>query len=75
MMEFATTNPGYTFLIVWVLAWAATRPFHYAWLGYNRRLRARNIAVHGWPNAPIDADGDVVYPDKDECECDERRAV
>ena len=66
MWEFAKTNPGYTFLICWVAAWAATRPFHYAWSAYNRTLRSRNIVAQGWPPAPIDADGDVVYPEKDD---------
>lgn len=62
--SFAIANPGYTFLIFWVLAWAVTRPFWYVFVAYNRKLRARNIAAHGWPTAPVDADGDVVYPDK-----------
>jgi hypothetical protein len=66
MLEFAKANPGYTFLIVWVLAWAATRPFWYAWVAYNRTLRSRNIVAHGWPTAPVDADGDVVYPKNDD---------
>lgn len=65
MWNFATTNPGYTFLIIWVLAWAITRPFWYAWLAYNRTLRSRNIVAQGWPTAPLDADGDIVY-EKDE---------
>lgn len=68
MWEFAKANPGTTFLIVWVLAWAATQPFKYAWLAYNRKLRARNIASHGYPTtAHMDADGDLVYP-KRKCE-------
>ena len=67
MWDFAKTNPGYTFLIVWVLAWAAVQPFRYAYLSYNRKLRSRNIAAHGYPTAAnMDADGDIVHP---ECEC------
>lgn len=67
MWDFAKTNPGYTFLIVWVLAWAAVQPFKYAYYAWNRTLRARNIAAHGYPTSPhMDADGDLVYP-KDEC--------
>lgn len=31
-------------------------------VGWSRWLRSRNIRVHGWPTAPVDADGDVVYP-------------
>lgn len=66
MWEFATEHPVIAFLIVWVIGWASTRPFYYACEAYRARLRARNIAAHGWPKAPIDADGDVVYPDEDE---------
>lgn len=66
MWNFATNNPGYTFLIVLVLAWASVQPFRFAWLAYNRSLRQRSIVAHGWPTAPVDADGDVVYPTKEE---------
>jgi hypothetical protein len=33
---------------------------------YRFKLRARNIQLHGWPQPPIDADGDVVAA---ECTC------
>ena len=62
MWDFATANPGTAFLIVLVLAWAFIEPFRYAFRAYNRRLRSRNIAAHGWPKPPVDADGDIVYP-------------
>lgn len=62
MSEFALANPGYMFLIIWVVAWAAVQPFYYAWRSYSRYLRSKNIAAHGWPTEPVDADGDVVYP-------------
>ncbi len=68
MWEFAKDSPVIAFLMVWVLAWAATRPFYFAWLAYNRKLRSANIAAHGWPTHPnMDADGDLVFPDK--CDC------
>jgi hypothetical protein len=35
MWEFAKANPGTFFLAFWVAAWAATRPFYYAWSAYN----------------------------------------
>lgn len=41
-------------------------PFKYSFMAYNRSVRARNIAAHGWPTAPVDADGDVVYPKPEE---------
>lgn len=66
MWEFAKANPGYAFLIVWVVCWAFTKPFAYAFRAYNRTLRSRNIVAHGWPTAPVDADGDVVYPEKND---------
>jgi len=60
--DFANGNP----IIALILAYILMSPVRYAFRAYNRRLRAKNIALHGWPTAPIDADGDVVYP---ECEC------
>jgi hypothetical protein len=69
MWEFAKSSPGFTFLIVWVLAWAAVQPFKYAFQAYNRRLRSANILAHGWPTAAhMDADGDLVYP---KCKCED----
>ena len=64
--DFANESPLAAFCMVLVLAYAATRPFAYVFKAYNRKLRSRNIAAHGWPTPPIDADGDVVYPEKDE---------
>jgi hypothetical protein len=30
---------------------------------FNRWLRSRNIARHGWPTNPLmDADGDIIHP-------------
>jgi len=66
MWEFAKENPFLFFLIFWIAAWAVTRPFWWAFKAYNRSLRSKNIAAQGWPTAPIDADGDVVYPKKEE---------
>lgn len=63
MWDFANQNPVVTLIIVLALAYAATRPFAYAFRAYNRRLRSRSIAAHGWPTPPIDADGDVIYPE------------
>ncbi len=66
MWEFAQANPGYAFLAFWIGAWAVTRPFYFAFMAWNRTLRSRNIRTQGWPTAPIDADGDVVHPAKDD---------
>jgi len=66
MWKFASDNAVLFFFIFWIAAWAVTSPFRYAFHAYNRTLRSRNIAAHGWPVAPMDADGDVIYPDKDE---------
>jgi len=41
-------------------------PFRYGFRAYNRYLRSKNIAAHGWPVPPLDADGDVIYPSKDD---------
>jgi len=58
MWTFAQSNPGYAFLIACVLAWALVYSLQFVFLAYNRRLRSKNIAAHGWPKAPFDADGD-----------------
>lgn len=61
MWEFARANPGSAIIIVMVIAWAVTRPFVFGFRAYNRTLRARNIAAHGWPEPPMDADGDIIF--------------
>lgn len=64
MWDFANSSPITTVILAYLLM----APVRYAFRAYNRHLRSKNIALHGWPTAPIDADGDVVYPDKDD-EC------
>lgn len=60
--EFAQHQPLAAIIIVLIISYAATRPFAYGFQAYNRHLRSMNIRERGWPTAPIDADGDVVYP-------------
>lgn len=51
--------------VCWMISAVATTPFRLAFRAYNRRLRAKNIAAHGWPANPImDADGDI-HPTKE----------
>ena len=61
ILQFAGEHYIVTILIVWSIAGVLKMPF---W-ALNRFFHSRNIRAHGWPTAPIDADGDVVYPDKD----------
>ncbi len=63
---FAASNPLTAFALACVVGGTVTAPFRWGFRAYNRSLRARNIALHGWPTAPIDADGDVVYPGAEE---------
>lgn len=37
----------------------------YPWHVMKRAIRSRDIQKHGWPTAPVDADGDVVHPEKE----------
>lgn len=60
--DFANNNP----LTALILAYLIGAPVRYAYRAYKMQLRAKNIALHGWPTAPMDADGDIVYPDKEE---------
>ena len=67
---FAWNHP----FLVWCIAWGIwpvcwmvtaviTAPFKLGFRAYNRHLRAKNIALHGWPKHPnMDADGDLVFP-------------
>lgn len=59
---FAGEHPILTVILAMTAASAVRSIFYYPAWAYNRRLRAANIAAHGWPTAPMDADGDVVYP-------------
>lgn len=61
---FAQESPVTAFFIVLIVCYAATRPFRYMMVAYNRKKRAENIARHGWPKPPMDADGDIVHPEK-----------
>jgi hypothetical protein len=68
--EFAGEHPFLTFCLawgIWPVCWTIrvvlTMPFSLAFKAYNRRLRAKNIQLHGWPTAQfLDADGDIIYP-------------
>lgn len=61
--DFANGNPFTAFLMIWAAACVLIAPFKYGYRAYARRLRAQNIAAKGWPPPPLDADGDVVYPE------------
>lgn len=72
--NFASNHP----FTAWCMAWGLwpicwmireisisvlTAPFRYGYHAYIRRLRSRNIRLHGWPTARhMDADGDIVHP-------------
>jgi hypothetical protein len=60
ILQFAGEHYIVTILIVWSIVGLLKMPF---W-ALNRFFRSRNIRAHGWPTAPVDADGDVVYPEK-----------
>ncbi len=71
--QFAGDHPLLTWFLAWGLwpiCWAIseilTSPFSYAYKAYARRLRSANIRERGWPqNRFMDADGDIVHPEKD----------
>lgn len=59
MLDFATANPGWTFMIVLALCSAAGSMARYAFKTYKLRLHAKNIAAHGWPlSTSLDAGGE-----------------
>lgn len=66
MWQFAQSNP-YLFVIIWWLTGVmAIMVCQYAFRAWNRTLRSRNVQKNGWPTPPIDADGDIVYPNQPE---------
>lgn len=70
--EIAGANPNHYFIkamILWgmccyVFLALATLLVNFFMRIINRIIRSRNIKHHGWPEAPLDADGDIVYPKK-----------
>lgn len=67
--DFATARPFTAWLIAWgfwVIPTVFAIPFKFVFRVWNRWLRHRNIALHGWPTAKLmDADGDIVHPKND----------
>ncbi len=61
-LAMAKNHPVLTFIAICAIYYAVKQPF---WV-MNRFFRSRNIKHHGWPPAPIDADGDVVWPKGDD---------
>lgn len=53
MWQFATTYPGFSFLIVCVMGLTATSM-------WTRAMRHLNIRSAGWPPEHCDADGDLI---------------
>lgn len=64
--QFASDHPFAAFCMLWIVGWVisviVTQPLRF----WNRWLRHKNIAAHGWPEPPLDADGNVVHPPKDD---------
>lgn len=66
LTQFTIEHPWLTVFMFWIAGWVVTSPFRFTFLAWNRYLRSKNIAQHGWPTAPVDADGDIVHPSKDD---------
>ena len=62
MWQFARENPLLFALIFWGGVFAVTCPVICVFRAYRNYLRAMNIYQHGWPTAPVDADGSVIWP-------------
>ena len=63
ILRFVGSHPFLSFLLIC----AAYYAWKYPWHVLKRAIRSRDIQKHGWPTAPnMDADGDLVFPDKDE---------
>ena len=65
VIRFADTSPWLTFFMFWIACYTVVAPFRLAWMAYNRYLRSKNIAAHGYPTVKyMDADGDIVHPEQ-----------
>ena len=62
-------NEWNVYAVFWVGVFTVLS-LHTIFMGAIRIIRARgrvaNIAAHGWPKPPMDADGDIINPEGDE---------
>ena len=66
MWDFAAAHPGTAVFLMAVAACAFVIPWHYAFKAWGLYMRSRNIAAHGWLKPPMDADGNVIWPQEGE---------
>lgn len=58
MWTFASSNPGWAFLMVATICSAVGIIVNFAYEAYRLRLQSKNIAAQGWPTNPeLDASG------------------
>jgi hypothetical protein len=62
LYHFMGEHPVVTVLIAWSVCSLASTIVRQPFRIINRVVRSRNIAKHGWPKPPMDADGDIVLP-------------
>lgn len=60
ILEFMGGSPFLTFFLALIIGGVIKYPFHVL----KRWIRSRDIQKHGWPRAPMDADGDIIKSDK-----------
>jgi len=67
MWDFASANPGTACIMSFIVIVGLTHTICINLLqAYKTRIRHKNILAHGWPKPPMDADGDIIYPDSEE---------
>lgn len=62
MLAMADKHPLLSFFAICATYYVIKLPF---WIT-SRIIRACNIANAGWPDAPMDADGDIILPKADQ---------
>lgn len=60
LFHFMDQHTFIAFCMICAVYYTIKLPF---WI-LNRYFRSRNIRAHGWPPAPMDADGDIALPEK-----------
>lgn len=54
---------GEHWFVTLLIVWSVSGTIKYI---ISLPIRAMNIRKHGWPPVPLDADGDIHYPDKED---------
>ena len=61
---FMGDHPVLTVILALIAGSVAKAAIRLPFIMYRLRVRERNISLHGWPQPPMDADGDIIVGDQ-----------